>query len=257
MISISNICKKYEISTKKVLDFLITHNYFIFDDKNNRMLPGSKRLPVKHFISDTRMVFDELELIRFLAKTKYSFAFDITLFDKINSENNIPTLKKYLKQLSQSKLLFLDFEAKKGNYYEVSWAMNDESPTITYFADDVPISSSTYSKLKNMEANNISFEIVSRKTINKKLKQLVSEADYIVAHNANSECKLLSTNGIMPGKKKFICTAKLSYIMDASDNWKTLTECAGIQGCKVRHDLVHYSSEDVRICQQLFKSLSR
>ena len=273
MIRIDQYCIKHSIRTQSFVEFLIIENIlFRVGDKihtNNKKIAD---------IKDNKIYVDE--------KYFYHYLNDNDNYGKIVLNSNyqkpvhkIDDIQKRMKTLidiADKKILFLDFEFVEYNYYEVGFEVFYKGKRINkgyFFESNVYENNYMFENKKFFKVKKINdkkriiknkknfkeYTIESKKKINYILEQIVSDVDYIVAHQCESELKILKNNGIDIQNDKCICTAtilqNIQLFFDKNGKIKLIPSLKDlIELFKIKFDSsnLHFAFYDVVATRKVF-----
>lgn len=261
-ISVSKVCNKQKLSVKRVLGFL----------SSNGVIPKRSQRYQKEFVCNNGIVVistgDSLrviedDLMNFLVEKgglqKVLFKDELNeMFDTIED----PKFRfEKISEVSNGRLAFIDAEFRNGNYHEVAWEIREAGKVVEkhyYFVREEyikkfkgPKTTTNYGKVDRLQEYNQPYTILSRKHINRIMKESLRSVDYIVAHNAYGERQMLVKNGIKFEKSKYLCTSKmaLGYIYDRSPSLGELVEYYGVN---MNSCFAHFAHEDARVAAEVF-----
>lgn len=258
-ISVSKICNRRKLSVKRVLDFLSTNEVIPKRSQRiNRKFTSNNGMVVVSTGDSLRVVEDDLMNYLDENKALKYVSFDDTLNELYDTIEDPKYRFERISNISDGRIAFIDAEFRNGNYHEVAWEIREKGKVVDkkYFIVKEDFLKK-FKKLSNSPRINHlndlkqSFEIISRKHINRIMKYDMRSVDYIVAHNAYGERTMLVNNGIKLEKSRFLCTSKMSlgYIYDRMPSLIELVEHYGIS---VNSNLIHYAHEDARVAAEVF-----
>lgn len=261
-ISVSKACKIRNMSVKKVLCFLA--------DKN--VIPKESQRKNKVFEFDNGLkIISTGESLK-VSKTEF-FEYldsnadisDLTYTDEnmdlLDSINDIEVRFRRINEISHKRLMFIDAEFKEGDYHEIAWEIVEDGELVEseyilerkHFMKKVnsPTDYKRYNRLKRYKQP---FDVLTRKQINRKLKEALVDVDYIIAHNAYGERNVLTKNGMFFEKTKYLCTSKMAkdFVCQLSPSLLDL-----VHHYKLPHEshFFHYAHEDTRLARLVFFSM--
>lgn len=180
---------------------------------------------------------------------------NMDLLDHIRS----PKIRfRRIEEVRNKRLVFIDAEFKEGNYHEIAWEVFENGVLVesNYILERRHFmtkfnSPTEYKRLTRLKRYNQSFEVKTRSQINRLLRKILNDVDFIIAHNAYCERNMLIKNGITILKNKFLCTSKMSndFICKVSPSLIDV-----VHHYKLPHNshFFHYSHEDTRLVREIF-----
>lgn len=262
-ISVSKVCKKQNLSVRRVLDFLA----------NKNVIPKRSQRTHKEFTIDNglkiistgdsiRVIEDDLMeyLDQFGAFTHVAYVDELNeLYDTIiDPKFRFERINSVI--TPSTKISFIDAEYKNGNYHEVAWEIQIDRKVVEkkyYLVREEFLKNLKKGKMDRyhrLKEHGVVFEIVPRKQINRIMKQMVKSIDYVVAHNAYSERQMMVKNGMWFEKSKFLCTSKMSegYVFDRSP---ALSDLISHFSLGFNSHFTHYANEDATMASKVFYAL--
>ncbi len=166
--------------------------------------------------------------------------------------------------VANGRLAFIDAEFRNGNYHEVAWEIREAGKVVEkhYYIvrEDYikkfkgPKTSTNYGKIDRLQEYKQSYTIMSRKHINRIMKNSLRTVDYIVAHNAYGERQMLVKNGIKFEKSKYLCTSKMA-LGHTHFRMPSLAELVEYYGVSMNSNFAHYAHEDARAAAEVFYTM--
>jgi len=258
-VSISKACKIKNYSVKKVLTFLADNKVIPKESqRKNRIFHTNKEINVRSTGTSLQVIKEEL----FDYLDKNADIQDIMYTDE-NKEilDSIVTTKVKFDRIrlaSKKRLMFIDAEFKEGNYHEIAWEIWENGEFISkrylfekkHFLNRMK-STKEYGHYNRLKEFKIPFEVHSRKTINRALKDATNSVDYIIAHNAYGERQMLTKNNMWFEIAKYLCTSKMAvgFIFDKSPS---LTDIILHYKLKYNSNFMHYANEDTKMTARIF-----
>lgn len=258
-ISVSKACSMKDYSVKKVLTFLADRKvipkesqrkgaiFHLSDDINIISTGESLKVKADEF-------FEYLEREADLSDLAYT-DYNKEILDMVNN----PKIRfDRIRAIKNKRLIFIDAEFKEGNYHEIAWEIWDGGELVEkrYLLEKAHFlkrlkSLKEYSRYNRLKKHEHSFEILTRKHINRILKTTLKSVDFIIAHNAYGERNILIKNGMWYEKSKYLCTSKMSedFIGRRSPSLMDLINHYGI---KYDSHFTHYAHEDARMTAKVF-----
>ena len=258
-ITLSKACAIKHYSVKKVLTFLAEHKVIPKESqRKNALFHYNKYLNIISTGSNLKVIktelFDYLDREATIEELTYTDQ-NIEILDKIV---DLKIRFERINKIRNKRLCFIDAEFKNGNYHELAWEIWENGVCIekryvlerAHFLKKLksPFEDERFKRLKD---HNQSVEILTRKTINKILKNDLSTTDYIVAHNAGGERNMLINNGMWIDKTKFLCTSKMSTNFVAREQ-PALIDLVNHYHLPYDSHFVHYAHEDTAMTSKVF-----
>lgn len=258
-ISVSKACKIRNMSVKKVLGFLA----------EKKVIPKESQRKNKVFESDNGLkIISTGETLKVSKTELFDYLdnnadiSDLTYTDEnmdlLDSINDIEVRFRRINEISHKRLLFIDAEFKEGDYHEIAWEIveNGELVDSEYILErkhfmkkvNSPAEYKRYNRLKRYKQP---FEVFTRKQINRRLKEVLENVDYIIAHNAYGERNALTKNGMFFEKTKYLCTSKMAkdFVGQLSPS---LTDLVTHYKLPHKSHFFHYAHEDTRLARVVF-----
>lgn len=265
-VSVSKVCNKQKLSVKRVLGFL----------SSNGVIPKRSQRYQKKFVSNSGIVVistgDSLrvienDLMNFLSEKGGlpKVLFKDELNEMLDTIEDPKFRFEKINAVTNGRLAFIDAEFRNGNYHEVAWEIREAGKVVEkhyYIVREDYVkkfkgsktTTTNYGKIDRLQEYKQDYTILSRKHINRIMRQSLRTADYIIAHNAYGERQMLVKNGIKFEKSKYLCTSKmaLGYIYDRSPS---LSELVDFYDVSMNSNFAHYAHEDARVAAEVFYAM--
>ncbi len=258
-VSVSRACKIRNMSVKKVMTFLADKKVIPKEaQRKNKIFESDNGVKV---ISDgNSLKVNQDEFFKYL--DTYAEADDLCYTDEnmdlLDSVVNPKIRFQRIEDIRNKRLIFIDAEFKEGNYHEIAWEVFENGVLVEsdYILERKHFlqkfnSPAEYKRLTRLKRYNQSFEVKTRKQINRILRKVLNGVDFIIAHNAYGERNALIKNGMKFEKTQFLCTSKMArnFVGKLSP---ALTDL--VLHYKLQHHshFFHYAHEDTRLAREVF-----
>lgn len=253
-LSISKFAKKYNLSIKQLIMYLLENEmikpidtiFEVIDHKYITERDGESTILLYENKMKKKLVKENM-----LERLKISDANAETIMDIENPEEKL----RRIKRASSKTLMFLDFEMGIHGIYEIGFVITKNEEIVEkgyYFLYDNPMTQSQKikNKQKNINKQNIYYLTISTHTFKRILLDKLKTIQYIVAHNANNERKMINDlfDDNLVAKKDVICTANISKLIYGAE--RSLIDIT--QDLGVSNHTPHFALSDAEATQKIF-----
>lgn len=278
---LSKFCRDNNLYTKQFISFLLKEEFFIETKKLNKDTGKFKFtinkeknwekygcLNIDEQGSSVITIYEE-EMLKYLQNKNQLEEVIIKEEDKhFNQINDLKVKKEKLLSFQDKTIMFLDFESMNQNFSEAGFVITKNNKVIDkkYLIKKNLNRRRTKNSIESQKelAKNFHTSIIisDEKTIIEILKQHLKYVDCIVAHNVDSERKILMKYNLDIENIEFICTENLStsivdfYTFRGIKKSPNLKELSRYLNKKIHHQYIHYSFYDAVLSMKCFRKLT-